>query len=224
MKNTKILGRKSYGSIPHLLSSKLGEGDHHIHQGQHNILTKKARDRHDTIYVTEKYDGSNVSIAKISGKILALTRSGYEAKSSQHKTHHLFSVWVKRNISMLHSVIPNNTRLCCEWLEKRHSLSYLYLNNTQDNISNKRLSYTNFYSMDTGAIAKARLIHVGSPAPAVKLKNKLNIKDCNHKIICEQQPEGMVYRCERKDEFDFMAKWVRSDFVAGKYLDKKAQS
>jgi len=58
--NNKPLGRKSYGSIPHLPGSRLGPGDYHAHEGQARIATEKARDKHDKIYVQEKLDGSNV--------------------------------------------------------------------------------------------------------------------------------------------------------------------
>jgi len=229
MKNNKPLGGRSYGSIPHLIGSKLGEHDKNLHEGQHNILTKKSRDKHDVIYVTEKYDGSNVAIAKVDGKIIAITRSGYLASTSPYDTHHAFDYWVKKNSYMLSMVVPNNHRLCCEWMHKRHSLSYDYLMNTQDelivcfdlinNNDKRRLSYRQFFSMDTGTIAKPRLIHIGNPIQAKDLITDLNAKDYNHKIICREIPEGMVYRCERKGEFDFMGKWVRDDFEAGKYLD-----
>jgi len=38
----KPLGKKSYGSIPHLFGSKLGEGDHHCHEGL-PLLAQPAR-------------------------------------------------------------------------------------------------------------------------------------------------------------------------------------
>jgi hypothetical protein len=40
----KPIGRKNYGSIPHLHNSKLGEGDYYISKGQERILTLKARE------------------------------------------------------------------------------------------------------------------------------------------------------------------------------------
>lgn len=40
-----------------------------------------------------------------------------------------------------------------------------------------------------------------------------------HLFGAKYTPEGLVYRCERKGEFDFMAKWVRPDFIPGKYLE-----
>lgn len=35
---TKPLGHKAYGSIPHLPTSRLGPGDHHVTEGQARIL------------------------------------------------------------------------------------------------------------------------------------------------------------------------------------------
>lgn len=45
MENFKPLNRKNYGSIPHLLGSKLGETDKYIHEGQHRIMTENTRDK-----------------------------------------------------------------------------------------------------------------------------------------------------------------------------------
>jgi hypothetical protein len=36
-----------------------------------------------------------------------------------------------------------------------------------------------------------------------------------------EKPEGVVYRCERNGEVDFMAKFVREDKEDGKYLKEK---
>jgi len=226
----KPLGGKSYGSIPHLIGSKLGEGDHHIHEGQHRILTNKKRDRHDVVFVTEKYDGSNVSIANVGGKIIALTRSGYEADTSPYKTHHAFNFWVKKHKSELRLILPEDTRLCCEWLHKRHSLEYFFAKGTAesfivcfdliDNITNEKMPYFDFYSIDTWLIPKARIIHIGEAIEPNKLLHKLNGAH-QSPVRCVQNPEGMVYRCERHGKCDFLAKWVRSDFMPGEFLTKK---
>ena len=39
----------------------------------------------------------------------------------------------------------------------------------------------------------------------------------------KKKPEGMVYRVERRGKVDFLAKWVRSDFEAGKYIMNKEE-
>lgn len=63
--STKPLGRKNYGSISHLLGSRLGPSEYHVHKGQNDIATVRPRDKHDRITVTEKVDGSGVGIALI---------------------------------------------------------------------------------------------------------------------------------------------------------------
>src|SRR5699024_6003310 len=120
----KPLNRKNYGSIPHLSNSKLGKGDYFITPGQERILTEKKRDKHDTILVFEKYDGSNVGVGKKDGKIFALTRSGYEASTSPYKQHHLFAEWVKTNIDKFDCLLNNGERITGEWLLQAHGLIY----------------------------------------------------------------------------------------------------
>ena len=70
MNREKPLGRKAYGSIPHLPNSRIGPGDHKCHEGQERIATVKSRNKHDVIIVQEKLDGSNVAVALKDGIIL----------------------------------------------------------------------------------------------------------------------------------------------------------
>jgi hypothetical protein len=85
---------------------------------------------------------------------------------------------------------------------------------------NNRLSYKDFMEEKANNITAqpARLIHYGEPKKPEDLLNDLNIFRFLVRSIDGQGPEGMVFRIERKGVFDFMAKWVRSDFQAGKYL------
>src|SRR6187551_2383478 len=96
VKPLKPLGKPSYGSIPHLPGSRVGPGDYHISEGQARIATEKTRDKHDIVIVQEKLDGSNVSVAKINGEIIPLTRARYTASSSPYEQHHMFDRWVKK--------------------------------------------------------------------------------------------------------------------------------
>ncbi len=89
----KPLGRKNYGHIPHLPGSRMGPGDHKCHEGQTRIVTAKARDKNDEIFVQEKLDGSNVGVARIGDVLHALGRSGYAAASSPHEQQRHFSDW-----------------------------------------------------------------------------------------------------------------------------------
>lgn len=215
----KPLGIKNYGSIPHLRNSKLGEGDHHIGEGQERILTKKARDKHDNILVFEKYDGSNVGIAKFENKIFALTRSGYEAKTSPYKQHHYFCEWVNKRELLFADMLKNGERITGEWLAQVHGLVYkievepiVFFDYFTQN--NKRLLFNELgaKSVEYG-LQLPRRLHEGSPITVEELIPKLNEKTKGIESL--EQPEGMVYRVERKGKVDFLAKWVRPDFPTG---------
>ncbi len=217
----KPIGRKNYRSILHLSNSKLGERDYFITEGQERILTDKKRDKHDNILVFEKYDGSNVGIAKKNGKIFALTRSGYEAKTSPYKQHHLFSDYVNRREKMFYDLLEEGERICGEWLMQAHGLIYdIYIEPIIffDYFSQKNERYL-FEELEAKGIeyglSLPRQLHEGDAISVNSLLPVLNQK--TQSIKSRELPEGMVYRVERKGKVDFLAKWVRKDFRAGRY-------
>ena len=225
----KPLGIKNYGSIPHLSNSKLGTGDHFIDKGQEKILTEKVRDKNDEIFVFEKYDGSNVGIGKIDNRIVALTRSGYIANTSPYKQHHLFSDWVYKNIMTWMELLENGERITGEWLAQAHGIKYNIDSRLQPIVffdhftaNNQR---SNFDVLDIFSnkyeIQLPRLLHRGKSETVENILPELNKK--TYGIMSDEKPEGMVYRVERKGEVDFLAKWVRSDFEAGKYIMNKEE-
>jgi len=122
--NIKPLGRKNYGSIGHLPCSRMGPADHKITDGQERIATLTPRDKHDTVIVQEKLDGSNVGVAMKDGKIYAISRAGYEAKTSPYVQHRAFSDWVYENECRFRSVLSEGMRLCGEWLHTAHGTIY----------------------------------------------------------------------------------------------------
>lgn len=217
----KPTGRKNYGSIPHLHNSKLGERDYYIGEGQERILTKKARDKHDVILVFEKYDGSNVGVAKYENKIFALTRSGYEASTSPHKQHHYFANWVKERESLFTDILENGERITGEWLAQAHGLLYKIEGDPivffdYFTSENQRITQDEFkYKVKKYGLQLPRQLHKGAPVAVEELLPILNQKTKNIESI--GLPEGMVYRVERKGKVDFLAKWVRSDFPNGQY-------
>lgn len=214
----KPIGIKNYGSIPHLSNSKLGTGDHHVNEGQERILTTKKRDKHDLILVFEKYDGSNVGIAKKDNKLVALTRSGYEAKTSPYKQHHIFSYWMHKNEDIFHQLLQEGERITGEWLYQAHGLMYDIKNDPIvffdwfDAQNNRKL----FEFLNNTPLPLPRLLHKGEAISVNELQSELNLK--TELIKSHENPEGMVYRVERKGKVDFLAKWVRPDFETGKYI------
>lgn len=217
----KPLGIKNYGSIPHLSNSKLGSGDYYIHEGQERILTTKARDRHDEIFVYEKYDGSNVGIAKINNTIIPLQRSGYDARTSPFEQHHKFAEYVVKNQSLFKSILKNGERIVGEWLLVATGIKYRIIGNPiiffdLFNSDNIRISQDELRDRIKDVLQMPRLLHRGLPMPTDNLLYLLNCKTNN--IMPYENPEGMIYRVERKGVVDFLAKWVRADFPTGQYL------
>lgn len=226
--SNKPLGRKSYGSISHLLGSRLGPGEHHVHKGQHDIATVRLRDKNDCVTVSEKIDGSNVSVAKINGELVALTRAGYLASFSPHEQHHHFDWWVKQNKSRFESVLNNGERLCGEWMMQAHSIRYdlgdadpFFVFDLM--VGNKRMPWQNVVRRVHPVFQLVSVISAGlpiTPQQAFALSDVLPERKQNTFGHCGalEQVEGFVWRVERFGEFDFMAKYVRPDKTDGKYL------
>lgn len=219
----KPLGKKAYGSIPHLLGSKLGEGDHHCHEGQHKIATEKTRDKHDFVIAQVKYDGSNVAVAKLNGKIISLTRRGYTAESSPFQQHHVFAKWVEKNEVRFAKILKDGDRICGEWLFQAHGLKYEIADEpfvVFDFFEGKRrLCYAEFCEVaERCNFSTPRLLGIGNCAfPILEMLEKS--QNQNLELIRSiEHPEGLVYRIERKGEVDFLAKFVRSDFVPDCFL------
>jgi hypothetical protein len=219
----KVIDR-NYGSIPHLSDSKLTQqADKKISIGQELILTKKARDWKDLIIVTEKIDGTNVGVICKDGALIPLTRSGYNANTSNFKQHHLFSKWVSVNHGLF-DWLPEGWRVCGEWCIMAHGTIYDITDKEPfvafDIIDdkNKRIPYLDFFSTCCHAkIAITQLLHIGQP---ISIKNSIKLLDKGH-YGNPDKPEGFVYRVERGWRVDFLAKWVRHDKQDGKYLGDK---
>lgn len=225
MKANKPLGIKSYGTIPHLIGSRVTPEDHHCSEGQSIIATIKPRDRHDDIIVTEKLDGSNVGIALFNNEILAITRAGYLAETSPFIQHHYFAKWVKLNESRFRYVLNNGERLCGEWLAQAHGTIYTLphepivffdLMNDHD-----RLPYDLFLSrISKGSFITPHLIHRGYPMSIESMLMTLS-KNGFHGA---DYAEGAVWKIERRGKFDFNCKYVRPDKIDGIYLPEKSGS
>lgn len=219
----KPLGKKSYGSIGHLPNSRLGPGDHKVHEGQAAIACEKVRDKHDIVIVQEKLDGSNVGVALLNGEILPLSRAGYLANTSPYSMHHYFYAWAKRNESRFRAVLKEGERICGEWLMVAHGTIYELPHEpfvAFDIFRNdKRLVFEEFiHEAAKGDFTVPSLLYVGgafSVESAIKA-----LGDYGHHGA-QETVEGAVWRIERQGEVDFLCKYVRPDKQDGKYLGEK---
>ncbi len=217
---TKPLGHKAYGSIPHLPNSRLGRGDHHCHEGQSNICCIKKRDKHDTIIVTEKLDGSCVSVAKIDDKIFALGRAGYPIETSPYEHLRNFSDFVKKNKERFYDSLENNQRFVGEWMnvatgtlyELKHEPFVIF-----DLITEQKRHTFKEMLLKSG-MGDFVTPHIISYGDSISVEDALNKLGSFGKHGATEIIEGAVWRVERKNKFDFLAKYVRHEKIDGKYL------
>lgn len=215
----KPLNMKNYGSIPHLLCSRMGPADHACHPGQQKIATEKARDKHDHIIVLEKVDGSNVGIANVDGQICALTRAGYLASTSKYEQHHLFEDWVRRREDFWRDAIPPGCRVVGEWLAQAHGTRYTLP-------KGPFVAFDLFNGTERQPLEALRRLAAGHNIPLPKILHiggPLSVSDAMARHFdgchgCLDEPEGAVWRVERKGKVDFLVKFVRPDKIDGKYL------
>lgn len=229
----KPLGIKSYVSIPHLPASKLGPGDHSVNEQQARIATVRARDAKDLVIVQEKLDGSNVSIANINGQLLSLGRAGYLASTSSYKQHQIFAQWVRANEVQLRQFLQPGDRLCGEWLLQAHGTKYKLVGSPFVAFDlfltgNVQVTYAEFEErmskVQSWQFRIARAVHIGGPCSvdsALALIGKRPNSDKTYGRFDALEPvEGAIWKVERAGKVDFMCKWVRPDYEAGKYLLK----
>lgn len=223
---TKPIGRKNYGSIPHLPNSRLGPADHCCTEGQARIATVKVRDRHDRIIVQEKLDGSNVGVARVGKELFALTRAGYLATTSPYVQHHMFDAWVHQpdNEHRFWWVLKDGERIAGEWIAQAHGTRYVDVEQPfvafDLLVDAVRLPYAEFRERTIG-VFELPYTPFGISEVSISIDDAMaEICRLNkHRAI--DDIEGAVWRVERHNKVDFVVKWVRPDKVDGKYLPER---
>jgi hypothetical protein len=219
--NTKPLNRKAYGSIPHLPNSRLGPADHCISEGQANICTVQTRDHFDNVIVQEKLDGSCTAVALVKGELVALVRPGFTAQSSPFPMHQMFARWVNDREDQFQSVLEPGERVVGEWLAQVHGTVYTEMVSPWAvfdvfDAGNSRLLYSDMLTKLNDLFFTPTLLHQGYAMPVHVAMPR--IKPLT--LWKSDDPEGVVYRVERKGRVDFLAKWVRPDKIDGEFLDQ----
>jgi hypothetical protein len=185
---------------------------------------EKARDKFDTIFVEEKLDGSCCSVAKIHGKIHALSRKGYYAWTSPFELHHRFADYVAAREKIFDEFIEEGEHCIGEWLAQAHGTRYhlthepfvLFDIARKDNIYNgmRRVTRDEFRlrckALD---LITPREISSGPPMSVEAMLKVLEPSGHGAEIV-----EGAVWRVEREHTVDFLGKYVRPEFMPGSLL------
>lgn len=231
-KPEKPLKAKAYGSIGHLPNSRMGPADHHVHDGQALICTVKPR-KGDRIIVSEKLDGSCMSVANIDGELVALTRSGYRVQDVTYEHLRVFGPYVEANRSQFTELLKPGERVCGEWIPMAHGTIYdpkhlMFSPFVAFDIfrENKRILWDEFDWRVAGVdLRRAFRIHDSTePCTVDYALRSLRVPDEDldshgygfHGAL--EDVEGAVWRVEREGRVDFLAKYVRPDKIDGKYF------
>jgi len=230
--NAKPIGGKNYGSIAHLPGSRMGPADHKCHDGQERICLVQKRDKHDTIIVQEKLDGSNVGVAKVNGQIVALTRAGYVASTSPYEQHHKFGEWVELNKSRF-DILREGERLVGEWLLQAHGTRYALPHEpfVVFDLIRKGMKREPFAVLQHAVRDRFVLPHTVSIGEPVSIEDAMLALGEYGKHGALDPIEGAMWRVERNELIsprdggerrvvvDFLAKYVRPDKADGTYLE-----
>ena len=243
-KNKKPLGYKNYGSIPHLPGSRRGSADKGCSEQQAKLaIGPERKSKRHCVIVQEKLDGSNVGVAKIDGQLIPLGRAGWPAITSPYEQHRLFHNWAMENYERFNAVLNEGERLVGEWLAQAHGTLY----NLEDKDpfvafdlmkEHIRMPWTNFIWRVADTFSVPPLISHGEPCSVERamkeLQRKPRLSLLEYGGYHALEPvEGAVWRVEYdrptgvKGESNlevlFLAKYVRSDKVDGKYLPEVSE-
>ena len=239
----KPLNGKAYGSIPHLPGSRLGPGDHRCSETMAQLATGERRDKHYRVWVTEKLDGSCVSILRKDGLLLPLVRSGYLATSSPYEQHWHFHNWVMAHQGRFLDLLKEDgDRVVGEWIMQAHGTRYRLTKSPchpwmgQEPWAafdlfdgNERVCHPEAREqIKEAGFLVPRLLNEREPMTSEVAMAALD----KHTGFPEAQDprEGCVWRVEHNDlidpgrrrdrewKFKFLVKYVRSGKEDGKYL------
>lgn len=223
--NTKPLGGKAYGSIPHLPGSNRGQADRGIQPQHARIFCEKAPSPKHRVSLQVKLDGSCTGVWRDGNRLLSLTRSGYECHTSPYDQHKWFARWVEENEERFMRLLQPGERCMGEWLAEAHGTRYELHHEpfvAFDILQgSERITINNLmWRASAEGFVTPRLLHTGG---AISIQDALELLKTPHHG--ELDPvEGAVWRIELDDTVQDLAKYVRPDYVPGRYFSQISKS
>ena len=223
--STKVIP-SGYGSIPHLIGSRRGPGDHGCNEGEQTICTQKCGAQRKVV-VEEKADGTCVAVICVNGTIMAINRAGYPCESSKWIQHRHFHQWVE-SVKHTWPKMLEGERWVFEWCSVAHGTKYKFAFDVPpcfliDTFDKDRRCSLDIRKHISEAIRVREPIQVhDGPLDTLAAyglllsRTRLDLNPCSEYI---DPPEGLVYRVtSRTGEHQFLAKWVNPDKTPGLYL------
>jgi hypothetical protein len=215
------LGRKAYFKIAHLPGSRTGIADRTAPAGLVERFLRAPRSG-EVVIVEEKLDGSCVAVARVGDQVLALGREGSLASRSQNPGRQLFAAWIEERRAAFAGLLQSGEWLVGEWLALAHSTRYAPCPSpfvAFDGFSHGRQwTHDELGARIAGTLVRPVVLHRGGAFGIDAMLAKLGAG--GHGAI--DPPEGAVWRLERGGRVVGMAKYVRSDKIAGALLPENS--
>lgn len=216
-----LIGERVYHRIGHLPGSRVGPGDHTLGDGPARAFCDPAawQGSQEHIIITEKLDGTCVSVVRDGDEIIPALRSGHRADTSPYAMHQEFDKYVNKNWSTFIMLLDKGERIVGEWMAQAHGIRYNRLTDFFFAFDIRRdrewISYEVLKQRcEYVGISVVPLLYYG-PQLAVEYVQRLT----NRSAFRNKRPaEGVVLRREMHGRLMDMAQYVRSDHVAGLYL------
>lgn len=218
------LGRKAYGSIPHLPGSRTGPADHHLSTALARVCTERLRDEKDRVIVLEKLDGSCVAAARLGDEVVALGREGRLAASSPNEARRMWADWVSLHAERFRAVLQPGEWMVGEWLALAHGTRYALPHEPFVVFDlmhqGQRLPWEQLTArVGAGGFVTPGLIHEGGPLDIESALGRLASGGFHG---AEDPVEGAVWRLERQVgkgvRVELLTKYVHRDKVDGSLL------
>lgn len=211
------LGMKSYGRIPHLPGSALTATDRVVSASEAARMIQSSWPG-DQLWIHEKLDGTNLSVARIEDDLVALTRAGHRARESRRPQAQLFTAWVEHHSERFLDLLEPGERLVGEWLLFAHGTRYQLKHEpfvVFDLMRGQMRAPWLEVTRRVGSALPTPTVHATGPADPSQLFRALGSGGHGAWGPCE----GLVYRIERESRVDRVAKWVRPEYRAGRYFE-----
>ncbi len=233
----KVLSYKTYESIGHFAKSRLGPKDKHISPNIEKSMTFELPNQQSLVIVQEKLDGSNVCVVKKDGKLIALSRNGFDCASSNQIQHLAFNEFMHHYYVTFDRLLQEGDRIVGEWLMLAHGTKYTVAHPLElfvafDLFSSRygearvkiseppihcpplvtRAPFLEFIRRVSPFFRTPHVIHMGGACSVGRAERLMSASHPNYDY------EGFVYRIEESGVFKSMAKYVKHDKVDGKYL------
>ena len=228
----KVLGRKAYGSIPHLKGSRTGTGEHIINPGQQRMCEFSLSNRALNVTVEEKLDGSCLAVAKTSNGVVGVGRAGYLVTDSPYPAIRLFDQWLDMYRAEFDRVLKVGQRVVGEWMVQAVGTKYNmpHLPFVPFDVMEEDVRYPVEKRNDIFIDLMARMnglkwphAYAEKPTEISVIKDAIHIVRADGKSVCphgaRESCEGAVWRVETKrGEVLLLAKYVVENKVDGQYF------